>query len=1217
MNIRDSIVAVLNGNGKVIGTGFLASETLILTCAHVVMAADAIDGDTVQVRFDGRTEKLNALVVPEYWRDVDKGDVAVLRLENVPDGVSPLPLGNAAGSAGHDFYAYGYATVTDVQGIGARGKIVGIVDNGRLVQLSSQEPDHGMSGGPVLDEQRRVVIGMVTKGKGLLEKEQNSRNIQTTFATSVEVIREVSPNLWLTEICPYRSLDVFNEEDAPFFFGREKVVQKLIDSLKREPRFLAVMGPSGSGKSSVVRAGLIPALRQGKVPGSQKWEIVIIRPANDPFEQLAGVGFINPQGGLESAVKTWLADRQDKTRLVLFIDQFEEVLVSAPKDIRQKFIAELAQLLDAPLAITVVLSLRDDFYSRFLHDATVLAEWLERGLVNIPPVLEQDELEAMIVEPAKSVGLTFDEGLVDVIITDACETDRSKGLARSTILPLLEFTLTRLWELRRNGRLTHENYRNIGGLSGSIAQSADFAYYTFDSREQEISRRIFLSLIRFGDEARGIPTTRSKRSLDDIAIDDNSRKLVNMLANFRLITLERTPSGQITLEIAHEALLQNWAILRNWLDQDVIFLNWRENFNSRFMFWENTGHDRSALLSGTFLKQSSYWLKERSNDLRPNEIGFIRLSADLTNRQLLSQIARGVLTVATIILVIIESVLVQNLRRQQSSVNLVPVITLLPTRPISIPSVIIAPTPASTNFAAVTLTSAPSTLTPIATDSFPFETIVHENIKDTGSRIVSSLLSILSIYATSILALLFLASKRGSVIFSRSFLASLIAKPLMIVPQLFGWLLFIGYPERLLMQKDVTNAGHNKFFGIPIRNQNTNKVLISRSGSELISCVSESLGPQCPIIVTGVGGAGKTTLLARFAFLAIKNELPDSLKGYKPIFIRPAFYEKDFLDAIAATLRERDKVAVDSAIVQSQLEAGKYLVLFDAVSEVKVSSQGALEEIIKVATNADYQNCRFIISTRPILDLPNDVIVFDLEPLTPDLVNNLLPQYLTDRESIEFAKKQIQYFGKKPIVPLLLYMILSQSEISGISRTRASLFEQYFRQLLAIKSQLNWDGWNFILGLITSWSMLDTGERGSGFDHELLIEKMSTWKEKGYTLISKSETFYGLKFASEREILEKLQSAGIVRKEWIYWYFAHDAFEEFFAAIQLISIQIRKDWPDLPMWHLTHEQEKSFLGVMEFVHEILLDMGIEGEKIRKKILAKEVSELWKNQLKQK
>jgi len=200
MDIKNSIVSILNSGGKIVGTGFLAGQNLVVTCAHVIVIAGAFYDDTVQVRFDNRKETISAVVLPECWRDVDKGDVAVLRLDKVPDGVSPLPLGSSAGSAGHDFYAYGYARVTDVQGIGARGKIVDIVDNGRLVQLTSQEPDHGMSGGPVLDEANQKIIGMITKGKGVIEENQNIRNAQTTFATSMDVIVGVCSQLRLQPV---------------------------------------------------------------------------------------------------------------------------------------------------------------------------------------------------------------------------------------------------------------------------------------------------------------------------------------------------------------------------------------------------------------------------------------------------------------------------------------------------------------------------------------------------------------------------------------------------------------------------------------------------------------------------------------------------------------------------------------------------------------------------------------------------------------------------------------------------------------------------------------------------------------------------------------------------------------------------------------------------------------------------------------------------------
>ena len=571
MNIRSSIVSIHHPSGKIVGTGFLASDDLIVTCAHVVTLADAIYGDTVQVVFDGRTEKINALVVPEYWLDVDKGDVAVLHLENVPEGITPLPLGNAAGSAGHDFYAYGYAIVTGVQGIGARGKIVDIVNSGRLAQLTSQEPDHGMSGGPVWDEKRRVVIGMVTKGKGVIGKDKSVRNIFTTFATSVEVIRKACPELRLTEICPYRSLDVFNEEDALFFFGRERFVKKLLERMKLQPRFLAVLGPSGSGKSSVVRAGLIPALRQGQILDSKKWEIITIRPATNPFDELIRAGLINPQGSLEYSVKNWLGEHPDKTKLILFIDQFEEVFVSTPKHLRQIFISELAKLLDAPLQITVILNLRDDFYSRFSHDAARLAIWLEQGLINMPSDLEYDDLIAMIIEPAKLVGITFDEGLVDAIISDAQGPDKSTTSVTSTILPLLEFSLTRLWEDRDEGRLSFSAYKKNGGVNGSLSLWANQVYYSFSQIEQRTAKNIFKELIQPGNKKDKVPASRKTISINQLknrGHQDHIKKVLERLIQNRLLVVSSdTKTGKENIEIIHDALLISWDLPQKWITE--------------------------------------------------------------------------------------------------------------------------------------------------------------------------------------------------------------------------------------------------------------------------------------------------------------------------------------------------------------------------------------------------------------------------------------------------------------------------------------------------------------------------------------------------------------------------------------------------------------------------------------------------------------------------
>jgi WD40 repeat protein len=570
MDIKNSIIAILNNKGKIVGTGFVAGKNLILTCAHVVEEATAGLNERVTICFSNDSNA-EAIVEQKSFSPSYEKDVALLCVDFLPEGITPLPLGNAVGSAGHNFHAFGYAIVTDVQGIGASGDIVEIVDNGRLVQLRSQEPDHGMSGGPVLDDQRRVVVGMITKGKNQAEEDKSLRNIYTTFATSVEVIREVCSELQLTAICPYRNLNVFNEEDEPFFFGRDKVVQKLVDSLKREPRFLAVLGPSGSGKSSVVRAGLIPLLRQGKVPGSQKWEIVTIRPSRNPFEQLAAANFITPQSGLENSIRTRLADLPEKTKLILFIDQFEEVLAITPGDIRQKFISELTQLLNAPVPITVILTLRDDFYSRFLRDAAMLTSWLERGLVNTPPILEKDDLREMILEPAKMIGLSFDEGLVDQIITEACEANQSNESARSTILPLLESALTQLWELRKDERLTHDSYRDIGGTAGSLSQWADRIYYQLSPRDRNLAEQIFCELVHLGNEKEKVPDTRRMILISELGKrykGNEIEQVVNQLVQSRLLSTEKEEeTEQQYIEIIHDALLHEWKLLEQWIDK--------------------------------------------------------------------------------------------------------------------------------------------------------------------------------------------------------------------------------------------------------------------------------------------------------------------------------------------------------------------------------------------------------------------------------------------------------------------------------------------------------------------------------------------------------------------------------------------------------------------------------------------------------------------------
>ena len=632
---ESSILQVLRGD-SVVGAAFLVSDRLVATCAHVVESSGAQIGGKISLR-SSENMHMEAVVEPGFWRDPNAEDVSILRLREPVEHMQPLLLGASSGTKGHDFSTFGFPQKG--QELTGGGKIIGqaIIHGIKVLQLRSPEVTPGFSGGPVLDEMTGRIVGIVV---AITPPDEYQRLGTTAFAIPSETIREVCPEVELSDICPYRSLDVFNEQDAPFFFGRERVVQKMLDSLKREPRFLAVLGPSGSGKSSVVRAGLIPALKQGKVPGSDRWGVMTIRPATQPFEQLDAAGLPTSQAGVEHAIHAWLENNSEKARLVLVIDQFEEVLVSTPEDIRHRFVNELARVLNASAAVTIGLTLRDDFYSRFLQDAPMLTTWIERGLVNIPPMLEKDELRAIVMEPARQVGLGFEEGLVDVILASAAEADRTTGTARSTILPLLEFALTQVWERRQEGKLTHDAYHAIGGVAGSLTQWADRAYHNLTLQEREIARHILSDLVRPGNEEQGVPDTRHVRTVTGLAREDEaaSRRIIDQLVTVRLLSTWRDEeSGSEKVEIIHDALLREWGLLRGWISENRSFLTWREGLELQIRKWEENKKEDVALLHGLPLIEAEGWLATHKEGISKMGQQFIEAGLEFQERERLDK----------------------------------------------------------------------------------------------------------------------------------------------------------------------------------------------------------------------------------------------------------------------------------------------------------------------------------------------------------------------------------------------------------------------------------------------------------------------------------------------------------------------------------------------------------------------------------------------------
>ncbi|MBE7557284.1 MAG: trypsin-like peptidase domain-containing protein [Anaerolineales bacterium] len=395
--LETAIVRIVAPNGGTVGTGFvLTDDGLIATCAHVIADVGIGPGETVNFVFPCTGEEGQAVVEVDWWREPEAEDVAILRLiGELPEPVKPLPLGASAGAANHSFETIGFPPTNSTGGILGGGVILGQtrISEVLVLQLRSQEVTSGFSGAPVWDCTTRRVVGMVT---ATADPDGRWRLAETAFITPTETLRLVCTDLQLTDICPYRSLEPFTETDADFFFGRSRLVEKLLVRLKSSPRFLAVLGPSGSGKSSLVRAGIIPAIRQGHVPGSDRWKDIIITPSDNPFRQLETKGLVITGQDLTRGVHQWQIKHSEYERLMLVIDQFEELFTLCPDSILRAFVNQLTALLDGVWPVTVILTLRSDFYGYLTEKATSLLPWLEQGIVNIPLTLSRSELVEIV-----------------------------------------------------------------------------------------------------------------------------------------------------------------------------------------------------------------------------------------------------------------------------------------------------------------------------------------------------------------------------------------------------------------------------------------------------------------------------------------------------------------------------------------------------------------------------------------------------------------------------------------------------------------------------------------------------------------------------------------------------------------------------------------------------------------------------------------------------
>ena len=521
---------------------------------------------------------------------------------------------------------------------------------------------------------------------------------------------------------PYLGLAAFKEEDAANFFGREFVTRQLVTAVKKKP-FVAVVGASGSGKSSVVFAGLIPQLKQDK---KRDWLIVDFRPGNNLFESLAigllqGLSDFEPhpspllvkerglekpllgkerglekphpspllgkergqefephpspllgkERGLEKPHPSPLLGKErelefephpsplfvkergqdlnqnrltelelevelrsgkkslvdfiepfivgnQKLHLAIIVDQFEEVFtLCSDTDSRHIFIENLLNLTKIS-GCHVIITLRADFYAEALS-YRALADALQDAQVNLA-AMDEEELRAAIEKPAANYSVCLQEGLSQRLIDAVLKSPSN--------LPLLEFTLTQLWDKQGDGWLTHQAYKEIGGVETALANHAEAIYAQLSLSDKQRVQQIFIQLVH--------PSERSA-DIRRLAIREELREnwdLVSRLADGRLVVTNRNQvTGVETVEIVHEALIKNWRRLQKWMREDGEFRYWQEQLRVFIRQWEKSDKDEGALLRGKPLIDAEVWLSQRENQLSSVEQDFISLSLELRCRE--------------------------------------------------------------------------------------------------------------------------------------------------------------------------------------------------------------------------------------------------------------------------------------------------------------------------------------------------------------------------------------------------------------------------------------------------------------------------------------------------------------------------------------------------------------------------------------------------------
>ncbi|MCD7443587.1 hypothetical protein K4B79_35920 [Streptomyces lincolnensis] len=496
-------------------------------------------------------------------------------------------------------------------------------------------------------------------------------------------------------VCPYRGLASYRRQDARWFFGRERSTDALVDLL-REARptggVVMLVGASGAGKSSLLNAGLVPALRNGAL-GPETRPVLQLVPGADPVKELVRrvpeLADVVPAGAEEeidadavkAAFAAW-APREAAAAAsvasaaaaksvgspdhpahpatpspavpppppappVVIVDQFEESFTLCPdEDDRRTFIRILhaaSTPAGAPPAL-VVLGIRADFYEQCLRHPE-LADALQHRHMVLGP-LTTAELREAVTGPAKAVGLELEPGLAELIVREV-SADGPRGSHDAGVLPLMSHALLATWQRRKAGKLTLAGYRAAGGIQGAVAATAERAWSALDPAARTAARLLLLRLVRLGEDTQATRRRGTRRQLAAESTDPGkTEESLEALVRARLVTLDAE-----TVEITHEALLHAWPRLRDWIDEDRDSNLLRQRLEEDGRAWEGSGRDSSLLYRGSRLEQAHTWAKSAGDTfLTRGAVDFLAASVRLRRRTV--WISRGAVSALVVLAIV-------------------------------------------------------------------------------------------------------------------------------------------------------------------------------------------------------------------------------------------------------------------------------------------------------------------------------------------------------------------------------------------------------------------------------------------------------------------------------------------------------------------------------------------------------------------------------------